>query len=516
VLERWDVTLVPEKSDSATEPAEAGFCFARAIRRAREPTMVKVNRELMGMIDTLNRERDVDIEVLYDAIEAAMLTVAHRRYGTEPDLSIKVDRVSGSIICYDANGSELPLDDGRISAQIAKQVIIQRIREAERDVTFDDYINKVGDVISGTVQRFEGPHMVVNLGKAEALCEKREQVREEQYNVGDRIKAYISDVRKVGQKVKIFLSRTHPGLVKRLFEQEIPEVHEKVIEIKAVVREPGVRTKIAVTSFDPKVDCVGACVGVRGTRIKAIKEELNGEKIDIIRWNESPEVLIMNALKPATIHSITLEDDESRAKVVVPDDQLSIAIGRKGQNVRLASRLSQWEIDIVRESDEKRREYRTAQEFMMIPGVEKPMADALVQAGYDKLEELIADGVDALTEVVGFTKESAAEVLAYLDGKDYDAIRAEMPAMPTDQELGIITPVDLFDNNPDTESHAAGSQSASMDVLFPDSAREADADLSKRMAEAQARERARREGTLKDAFADQPEPTADPTKKDDE
>jgi N utilization substance protein A len=235
---------------------------------------------------------------------------------------------------------------GRIQAQTAKQVIIQKIREAERDVIYSDYEDKVGSIINGNVQRIEGGNVIVNLGRAEGILPKQEKIRGENYQPGDRIKALIYDVKKVGQKVKIMLTRASPDLVVKLFELEVPEIGEKIIEIKRIAREPGYRTKIAVSSYDMRVDCIGACVGIRGSRIKSITDELNEEKIDIIRWNESAEVLIINALKPAQITSMTLDEENKIAKVIVPDDMLSLAIGRKGQNVRLATKLTGWDIRI--------------------------------------------------------------------------------------------------------------------------------------------------------------------------
>jgi N utilization substance protein A len=238
------------------------------------------------------------------------------------------------------------IDLGRIAAQTAKQVIIQSLREAENQVVYAEFADRVGQLVLGGVQRIEGGALIVNIGKAEAIIPRADRVRGEMYSPGDRIRGVITEVKQVGMRVKILLSRVTPELVQRLFELEVPEVNEGVIEIRRIAREPGYRTKIAVHSNDPRVDCVGACVGIRGTRIKAITDELNGEKIDIIRWSESEEDLIANALRPAQLASLTLEPDTRIARVVVPDDQLALAIGRKGQNVRLATRLTGWEIKI--------------------------------------------------------------------------------------------------------------------------------------------------------------------------
>jgi N utilization substance protein A len=263
---------------------------------------------------------------------------------------VKIDRKSGAISMEDAEEEyEFDMQElGRIAAQAVKQGLLQRLREAERDVLFEEYEARVGQLVNGTIQRFEGDYQVVNMGKVEAYLGKEDRVRGETFNVGDRIRVIIVEVRKDGSKVHILVSRTHPDLVRRLFELEVPEIADGIIEIKRVVREPGYRTKMAVSSADPKIDAIGACVGVRGSRIKAVIDELRGERIDIIKWSDSLEQLILNGLKPAAIHVENIYPDiQSRsAVVVVDDDQQSLAIGKKGQNVRLASKLCGWEIDI--------------------------------------------------------------------------------------------------------------------------------------------------------------------------
>ncbi|MBI4881272.1 MAG: transcription termination/antitermination protein NusA [Planctomycetes bacterium] len=305
--------------------------------------------ELIRLIDTIHRDKDIDKEVLFEAIEAALLTAVRKRYGEREDLAIEIERETGEIIAWqgEVEAADVDLNElGRIAAQTAKQVIIQKIRDAERDVIFDDYEHKVNTIVSGLVQRIEGGNIIVNLGKAEGIIPRHEKVRSENYNPGDRIKAIIYDVKKVGPKVKIMLSRADPAIVKMLFELEVPEIAERVIEIRSIAREPGFRTKIAVHSIDSRVDCIGACVGIRGTRIKSITDELNGEKIDIIRWSDSPQELILNALRPAQISNITIDEPTKVARVQVPDDQLSLAIGRKGQNVRLAAKLTGYDLKI--------------------------------------------------------------------------------------------------------------------------------------------------------------------------
>jgi len=304
--------------------------------------------DILRIVDALHREKGVDKEIIFTGIEAALLSAAKKKLGMEKNIVIEISRDNGEITALDG---EQPIDDlsdlGRIAALTAKQVMIQKIREAERDVTYDDYIDKVGTLVTGTVQRYDKPNVIVGLGKAEGIVPWREQVPGETYNPGERIKCLVLEVKKVGQRVRIVLTRAHPDLLRHLFELEVPEIQERIIEIKALARDPGHRSKVAVQSIDHKVDCVGACVGIRGSRIKNIVDELNGEKIDIVRWNDSIEVYIMNSMKPALVNAIELDFETKHAKVFVEEDQLSLAIGRRGQNVRLASRLTGFAIDLV-------------------------------------------------------------------------------------------------------------------------------------------------------------------------
>ncbi len=311
---------------------------------------------LLRLVDSLHRDKEIAKDVVFQGIEAALTTAARKHFRSQNAISIRIDRSTGEIIAMEGDHRIDPSELGRITAQTAKQVIIQKIREAERDVIYEDFISRKGTIVSGTIQRFEGPTIVVNLGKTEGFLHKSDQISDEHYNTGERIRAVVLDVKKVGTRVKIFLSRAHPDFVRRLFELEVPEIAEGTIEIKSLAREPGHRTKIAVFSSDPNVDCVGACVGVRGSRIKNIVDELNGEKIDIIRWSDEPEVLLPNALKPAEVSGIILSDQTQVATIVVPNDQLSLAIGKRGQNVRLASRLTSWDIDIITESELEERQ----------------------------------------------------------------------------------------------------------------------------------------------------------------
>ncbi len=300
--------------------------------------------DIVRYIDTIARDKDIDKEGLFEAIEQAVALAVAKKYGVD-DLEMSLDRQSGQWICnYEINLEA----EGRILAQAVKQAIMVKVREAERDVLYDEYEQKIGDIVNGTVQRFEGDTVIVNLGKnMEGILPRSEKVRGEIYNIGDRIRAMVLEVKKVGTRVKVILSRAHRDLVRCLFELEVPEIADGIIEIRRIEREPGYRTKLAVNSCDDKVDCVGACVGVRGTRIKSIIDELGGERIDIIRWNSNQEVLIANALKPAEVSHIELANATKKALVLVDEDQLSLAIGRKGQNVRLASKLAGWDIDIM-------------------------------------------------------------------------------------------------------------------------------------------------------------------------
>ncbi len=310
--------------------------------------------ELLRIVEAIHREKDIDPETLFEGIESALLTAARKQYGTTGEIKVRIDRKNGAIRAFEETPEgevTIPLDLGRIAAQTAKQVFIQRIREAERDGIFDYYVNHLHAILNGTVQRYEGGTIIVNLGKTEGILPKNEQIRGEDYRVGDRIRAFCLDIKKAGQKVKIILSRSHPEFIKKLFELEVPEMAEGLIEVRALVREAGYKTKMAVRSVDGKIDAIGACVGVRGTRIKNVLDELKGEKIDIIRWSDQTEELIANALKPAQVNYITLDSENMRAKVAVEDDQLSLAIGRRGQNVRLAAKLCKWDISIMTETE---------------------------------------------------------------------------------------------------------------------------------------------------------------------
>jgi len=326
--------------------------LARGGERERDsvPILTMNPEDLLRMIDVIHRDKDIPKEVIFRGLEEALAAGVRKRLGVGEDLVVHIDRKTGTVSMEDDEEEyEFDLAElGRIAAQAVKQGFQQRLREAERDVLFEEYEARVGQLVNGVVQRFEGDYLVVNLGKVEAYLGKEDRVRGETFNPGDRIRAIIVEVRKDGSRVRILVSRTHPDLVRCLFQLEVPEIADAIIEIKRVVREPGYRTKMAVLSMDPKIDSIGACVGVRGSRIKAVIDELRGERIDIIKWSDSLETLIQNGLKPATIdiNNIYPDIDTRSAVVIVDEDQQSLAIGKKGQNVRLASKLCGWDIDI--------------------------------------------------------------------------------------------------------------------------------------------------------------------------
>jgi N utilization substance protein A len=312
-----------------------------------------MNGELLRLIDSISRDKAINKEIIFQGIEQALATAARKRTGEEEAPTIQIDRETGQIKAIRGGITLDPTILGRIAAQAAKQVIIQKIREAERDVVFTDFETRKGDIVHGNVLRLEGPHIVVSVGKVEAILLRGDQVPGETFRIGDRIRAYVYDVEKKGQKIRVCLTRASTEFVRRLFELEVPEITDKTVVIRIVSREPGYRTKVAVDSTNDRVDPVGACVGVRGCRIKAIVDELNGEKVDIIRWSDDSEAMVKNALKPAEIAHVELDRDTRHAQVYVLRDKLSLAIGKGGQNVRLASKMTGWEIDIVEVVEEK-------------------------------------------------------------------------------------------------------------------------------------------------------------------
>ncbi len=364
--------------------------------------------EVLRIVDAIHRDKNIDKEIVFEGIEAALVSAAKKHYGEEADIVVKIDREDGSITASH-DGRELDSEEtvGRIGAQTAKQVMIQKIREAERDALYDEYTELVGHMVSGVIQRYEGGAATVTLANVEAILPRGEQIPGETHHVNERVRTTVFEVRKSGSRVKVILSRARPQLVQRLFEQEIPEIADGVIEIRAMAREPGYRSKVAVSSSDPRVDCVGACVGVRGNRIKNIVDELAGERIDIVRWDDNLEVLIPNALQPAEVEQVILCKMLGRGIVLVREDQLSLAIGRRGQNVRLASKLSGWDIEIMTQDELAQAIDRAVVGFSSLTGVEEELANRLVEEGFLSYDDLSIIEPDALMAMGNLSEESA-------------------------------------------------------------------------------------------------------------
>jgi N utilization substance protein A len=393
-----------------------------------------MNGELLRQVDAIRREKNIDAEIVFLGIEAALVSAAKKHLGTEQDIVITIDRATGSIAAT-LNGQPMdPPTLGRIAAQTAKQVIIQKIREAERASLMEDYADQIGAIISGQVTRVEHGNAVVSLGRGEGFLPRSEQVPGETLHVGDRLRAMILEVRESGANVKIVLTRTHPDLVVRLFELEVPEVADQIIEIEGVAREAGHRTKVAVSSSDSRVDAVGACVGIRGSRIKSIVEELAGEKIDIVRYNESPQVYIGNALKPAEVKEILLNRDINRATVLVAEDQLSLAIGKKGQNVRLAARLTGWNIDILTPGEYEQQRTKAIEQLTLLGAVGTDLARDLVALGYISMADVAEAEPDTLARVSGVTLDQAKEIITQVAAMvaESEARDAQAPPPPAE------------------------------------------------------------------------------------
>lgn len=385
--------------------------------------------EIIRYIDTIARDKDIDRDALFEAVEQSMAQALSKKYGVD-DLAVTLDRETGKLDCnYEVSFES----EGRITAQAVKQAIISKVREQERDVLYSEFETKIGEIVTGTVQRFEGDAVIVNLGRnMEGILPRTEKVRGEMYNIGDRIRSMVLEVKKAGPRVKIILTRAHKDLVRCLFELEVPEISEGIIEIRRIEREPGYRTKLAVHSSDEKVDCVGACVGVRGTRIKSIIDELNGERIDIIRWNADPEALIKNALKPADISHIQLDPAGTKALVLVDEDQLSLAIGRKGQNVRLASRLTHWEIDIMTRAE---LEKTIAEEDAEIAAAEGEMGDGEVNEDGTPADTSIEPGDGSVAVADGEPETPPAELPPTEPIAVEESVTEEAPAAEPAAEL---------------------------------------------------------------------------------
>jgi len=386
--------------------------------------------ELLRIVDAIHRDKSIDKNTVFEGIEQAILSAARKHFGEDEEVTVDIDRDSGepTVTCAGEVLDADVLGDllGRVSAQTAKQVMIQRIREAERDQLFDEYTELQSQLMTGGVTRLDHGSATVNLGKVEAILPRSEQIPGESHRVGERVRAIILEVRKVGPRVRVVLSRKHPDMVRRLFEIEIPEIGERIIEIRSLAREAGYRSKVAVSCFDTKVDAVGACVGVRGARIRNIVDELAGERIDIVRWNDSLQVLVPNALQPAEVEDVILCPMLGKVIVLVRDDQLSLAIGKKGQNVRLASKLVGWDINVMTQEklDELLDGAVTA--FCKVPHIVEDLAENLVAQGFFSFDDLSVIEPDQLEELSGLTAEQCEEIVEHADEESLKAEQEEM------------------------------------------------------------------------------------------
>jgi N utilization substance protein A len=399
--------------------------------------------ELTKVLEQVGRERGVERDTLIKTLEEAVRAAARKKLGPNYDLEIKFNDEMGEIEIFefkqvvekvanenleialekaneidpeavigDSLGIKMDMDDlGRVAAQSAKQVIMQRLREAERNVVFNDFKDRRGEVVYGIVQRFDKGSIIVNLGRAEAELPVKEQIPRESYKQGDRIRAYILEIKQFSRGPQIILSRTHPNFLSALFENEVPEIAEGIVSIIQVAREPGSRAKIAVSSKDSDVDPVGACVGMKGSRVQAVVQELRGEKIDIVTWDHDQAKFICNALAPAEITRVIVDETNRSMNVVVPDDQLSLAIGRRGQNVRLASKISGWNLDVTSETEYNKDLKESYNSLLSLEGVGEATATNLYQESYRSVEDVAKANVDELTQVKGISEEKAAKLI---------------------------------------------------------------------------------------------------------
>ena len=432
---------------------------------------VSANRlELLQIADAVAREKSIDRQIVLASMEDAIQKAARSRYGQETEVRAEINPKTGEIrfsrlllvvdqIENDATQITVtearkknpaaqvgdwiaetlpPFDFGRIAAQSAKQVIVQKVREAERDRQYQEYKDRIGDIVNGVVKRVEYGNVIIDLGRGEATIRRDELIPREVFRPGDRARAYVYDVRREQRGPQIFLSRTHPQFMAKLFRQEVPEIYDGVIEVKSVARDPGSRAKIAVISRDTSIDPVGACVGMRGSRVQAVVNELQGEKIDIIPWSPDAATFIVNALQPAEVVKVVLDEDSARIEVVVPDDQLSLAIGRRGQNVRLASQLTGWDIDILTEAEESERRQKEFVErtniFMKALNVDEVVGQLLASEGFRSVEELAFVEPTEVAAIEGFDQDTAVEIQSR--AHEYLAkLEAELDARR--QELGV-------------------------------------------------------------------------------
>src|SRR5438105_4336798 len=443
---------------------------------------VSANRlELLQIADAVAREKAIDRMIVVAAMEDAIQKAARSRYGSETDIRAEINPKTGEIklqrllkvvenVENPANEISLvdarernpaaqpsdfiaeplpPMDFGRIAAQSAKQVIVQKVRDAERERQYEEFKDRISEIVSGSVKRVEYGNVVVDLGRGEGIIRRDELIPRELFRPGDRVRAYVYDVRREQRGPQIFLSRTHPQFMAKLFRQEVPEIYDGIIEVKSVARDPGSRAKIGVISRDSSIDPVGACVGMRGSRVQAVVNELQGEKIDIIPWSQDPATFIVNALQPAEVSKVVLDEDAERIEVVVPDEQLSLAIGRRGQNVRLASQLTGWDIDILTEQEESERrqaefENRTRM-FMDALNVDEVVGQLLASEGFTSIEELAYVEEKEIASIEGFDEDTAHELQTrardYLDRieEEFDAKRRELGVEDAVKEVPGVT-----------------------------------------------------------------------------
>ncbi|MGF1455747.1 MAG: transcription termination factor NusA [Alphaproteobacteria bacterium] len=432
---------------------------------------VSANRlELLQIADAVAREKTIEKTLVIAAMEEAIQKAARSRYGAENEIRAEIDPKSGDIRLHrllevveevEAEATQISLEDarvknpaaelgdfiaetlppvdfGRIAAQTAKQVIVQKVRDAERERQYEEYKDRLSEIVHGAVKRVEYGNVIVDLGRAEAIVRRDELLPRESFRNGDRIRAFVYDVRREQRGPQIFLSRSHPQFMAKLFAQEVPEIYDGIIEVKSVARDPGSRAKIAVMSKDNSIDPVGACVGMRGSRVQAVVNELQGEKIDIIQWSPDAATFIVNALAPAEVVKVVLDEDAERIEVVVPDEQLSLAIGRRGQNVRLASQLTGWDIDIMTEQEESERrqeEFRQRTEtFMEALDVDEMVAQLLASEGFATIDEVAFVELEELSEIEGFDDETANELQSrareFLEARDAELQKKRL-------ELGV-------------------------------------------------------------------------------
>ncbi len=432
---------------------------------------VSANRlELLQIADAVAREKVIDREIVLAAMADAIQKAARSRYGSETNIRADINSKTGEIrlqrllevveaaedystqipleLARDRNPDAKlgdfiadplpPMDFGRIAAQSAKQVIVQKVREAERDRQYDEFKDRIGEIANGTVKRVEYGNVIVDLGRGEGIIRRDEMIPRENMRYGDRVRAYVYDVRREQRGPQIFLSRTHPQFMVKLFTMEVPEIYDGIIQIKSVARDPGSRAKIAVISNDSSIDPVGACVGMRGSRVQAVVGELQGEKIDIIPWSQEPASFIVNALQPAEVAKVVLDEESERIEVVVPDEQLSLAIGRRGQNVRLASQLTGWDIDIMTEQEESERRQKEFNErtalFMDALDVDEMVGQVLASEGFAQVEELAYVDLGEISSIDGFDDDTADEIQTR--AREYlERLEAEMDAKR--KELGV-------------------------------------------------------------------------------